>query len=347
LDFFKGEIKMGRPLNKKYFGNRNVGSNGYNNGTGDDFIGGEGLAAYTLNAQLGSLVINATYPQPTLVVPAPSEPDGQPATAQVVWEVESVTVTNGLAGHGYTTTTGGATTLTGLSGPTFNITAVGSGQGEVQVIVPVNRGSFTTVPTAVVTYQIVGGDGNNQAQVNYRVKSITTVVAGSGYIGTETFSWNDGGSHSGTMPGVPTVALTADSGSRPGYGDLNANTNQENAILIYSKTTTGGTVQLGDIKKQTNARSYKVKTANGTAVVKLVAASPSVGQATITATDSAGKTYYVIKLTAHKALLVPYGTTGHQFPTIGTEADGSPIYQSVKWTFGSATAGATVTVANA
>ena len=339
---------MGRPLSKKYFGNRNVGSNGYNNGTSDDFIGGEGLAAYTLDAQLGSIVINANYAQPILVVPAPSEPGGQQATAQVIWEVESVTVSNGLAGHSYTTTTGGATTLTGLGGgATFNITAVGSGQGEVQVIVPVNRGSYTTVPTAAVTYQIVGGDGNNQSQVKFRVKSITTVVAGSGYIGTETFSWNDGGSHSGTMPGAPTVALTTDSGSRPGYGDLNANTNQENAILIYAKTTTGGSSNLGDIVKQAGSRRYKVRTADGTAVVKLVAAAPAFGQATITATDSAGKTYYVTKLTAHKALLVPYGATGHQFPTTGTEADGSPIYQSVKWTFGSATAGQTVTVANA
>ena len=336
---------MGRPLNKKYFGNRNIGTQYPGS---DNFIGGEGLAAYTLNAQLGSLVINANYAQPTLVVPAPSEPGGVQATAQVTWEVESVTVTNGLAGHSYTTTTGGATTLTGLGGgATFNITAVGSGQGEVQTIVPVNRGSFTTVPTAAVTYQIVGGDGNDQSQVKFRVKSITTVVAGSGYIGTETFSWNDGGSHSGTMPGAPTVALTTDSGSKLGLGDLNAANNQENAILIYAKTTTGGTVQLGDIKKQTNARSYKVLTADGTAVCKLVAGTPAYKQATITATDSAGKTYYVTKLTAHKALLVPYGATGHQFPTTGTEADGSPIYQSVKWTFGSATAGQTVTVANA
>jgi len=327
---------MGRPLNKKYFGNRNVGTGGYQLGQADDFIGGEGLAAYTLNAQLGSLIINSTYPQPTLVVPAPSIPGGVQSTVQVVWEVESVAVTNGLSGHSYSTTTNGGTLLTGLGGgTTFNITSVGSGQGEVQTIVPFNRGSFTTIPRAAVTYQIQGGDGNNQANVYFRVKSITTVEKGSGYIGTETFSWSDGGSHSGTMPGVPTVALTTDSGNRPGYGDLNANTNQENAILIYAKTTSGGTVQLGDIIKQSNARSYKVCTADGISVVKLIAGTPAFGQATITATDSAGGTYYVTKLTAHKALLTR--NTGTQFAT----------GQSVKWTFGSATAGQTVTVANA
>ena len=324
---------MGRHLNKKYFGNRNVGADGYQLGKADDFIGGEGLAAYTLGG-LGSLVINANYAQPVLTIPAPDLPGGDQATATVVWEVESVTVTNGLAGHSYTVTTCGATTLTGLSGPTFNITQVGSGQGEVQTIVPVNRGSFTTIPTVAVTYQIVGGDGNNQAQVNYRVKSITTVEKGSGYISAPTLSWTVASS-SGTMPDAPTVALTTDSGSRPGYGDLNANTNQENAILIYAKTTSGGTVKLGDIVKQEGSRRYKVKTTDGTSVVKLVATTPAFGQATITATDSAGGTYYVTKLTAHKALLTQ--NTGTQFATGA----------SVKWSFDAATAGYSVTIANA
>ena len=45
---------MGRPLNKKYFGNRNIGSTST---TTDDGIGGEGLAAYTLPGQLGVVAI--------------------------------------------------------------------------------------------------------------------------------------------------------------------------------------------------------------------------------------------------------------------------------------------------
>ena len=53
------------------------------------------------------------------------------------------------------------------------------------------------------------------------------------------------------------------------------------------------------------------------------------------------KTYYVKKLTAHKALLVPYGTNGHEFPL---NADGSP--QAAKWTIGSAVANSVVTIAN-
>ena len=62
---------------------------------------------------------------------------------------------------------------------------------------------------------------------------------------------------------------------------------------------------------------------------------------TISATDSSSKTYYVKKLTAHKAVLVPYGSNGHEFPL---NSDGSA--QSVAWTFGSATANVNVTIDN-
>lgn len=320
---------MGRPLNKKYFGNRNIGTTA----STDSAIGGEGLAAYTLPVQKGSLIINSTYDQPALVIPAPTLPTGVQATAQVVWEVESITVASpALDGNGYVTTTGGATTLTGLAGVTANITAVGSGQGEVQTIVPVNRGSFTTVPTVASTYQIVGGDGGNQATVKYRVKSITTVEKGSGYVTAPTLSWTTADTDTGgTAVGAPTVALTTDSGA------VGSSTNQENAILITAFVTGGSSAVAGDIVKQSGSRRYKVKTAQGTSTVKLVAGAPAAGEATVTATDSSGKTYYVTKVTAHKALLTQYGTAGHEF------ADGS----SVKWTFGSAVADSSVKIANA
>lgn len=317
---------MGRPLHKKYFGNRNIGTTA----STDSGIGGEGLAAYTLAAQKGSLIINSTYSQPQLVIPAPTLPTGVQATAQVVWEVESIVVSNGLAGNGYTTTTGGATTLTGLTGVTANITAVGSGQGEVQTIVPVNRGDFTTVPTAAATYQIVGGDGGNQATVKYRVKSITTVEKGSGYVAAPTLSWTTAGTNTGgTAVGAPTVALTTDSGA------VGSSTNQENAILITAFVTGGSSAVAGDIIKQSGSRRYKVKTAQGTSKVKLVATAPAAGEARVTATDSAGGTYYVTKLTAHRARLTQ--GTGTQFAT------GS----SVKWTFGSAVANSSVKIDNA
>lgn len=316
---------MGRPLNKKYFGNRNIGTTG----TGDDGIGGEGLAAYTLAVQKGSIVINNAFAQPALTIPAPTIVGGVQATATVVWEVESVVSANGLAGNGYTVTTGGATTLTGLAGTTFNITAVGSGQGEVQTIVPVNRGEFTTVPTVAGTYQIVGGDNEQQATVKFRVKSITTVEKGSGYATAPTLSWTVA-SFSGTMPGAPTVTLTADS------GNVSSSTNQENAIR-FSAITAGSTPRSnGDIISQKNARRFRVKTSDGTAVCSLVARTPSaIGEMAINATDSAGGTYWVTKLSNHKALIVR--NTGTQF------ADST----MVQWTLSAPTVGVSVKVDNA
>jgi hypothetical protein len=79
----------------------------------------------------------------------------------------------------------------------------------------------------------------------------------------------------------------------------------ENAIVIRAKTTIGGTSQTGDIVKQEASRRYKVTTADGTAFCRLVADdTPAVNEGYIIATSAAGGTYYVIKLTAHRATLV-------------------------------------------
>jgi len=326
---------MGRPLNKKLFGNRNIGTTG----TGDNNLGGEGLAAFTLPGQKGSLIINATYSQPQLVIPAPTLPGGVQATATVVWEVESIIPQNGLAGNGYVTTTGGATTLTGLGGVTLNITAVGSGQGEVQVMAPVNRGEFTTVPVTDTSYQIVGGDGEQQATVKFRVKSITTVEKGSGYVAAPTLSWTTAGTDtSGTAVGAPTVALTTDSGAT--NNNDNAGTNQENAILVSAQTTSGGSDKAGDIVSQKGARRFKVKTTDGTAVCTLTAAANlTAGQMSIIATDARGNTYYVTKLTANKATLARKTQNG---ANAWVHIDGGVA----QWSFAGAV-GAVVQVANA
>jgi hypothetical protein len=313
---------MGRPLNKKYFGNRNIGTTG----TGDNYgIGGEGLDVFTLAVQKGSLIINATYSQPALQIPAPDLPTGVQATAVVVWEVESVAVAApALNGHGYTTTTGGATTLTGLTGPTFNITAVGSGQGEVQTIVPVNRGSFTEVPVVATTYQVVGGDGGNQVTVKYRVKSITTSEKGSGYTSVPTISWSTAGTNTGgTAVGAPTVTLTADSGF------VGSVTNQENAIIAYAYI--GGSRQIVDIVKQSGSRRYTVRGADGIvyrAKLKDTADSSAAGEMDIYAYDSAGNTYYVNKLTERRAYLTRKSGGSNYVYASGTSAP---------WSFADAT----------
>ena len=249
-------------------------------------------------------------------------------------------VTPGVwSGASHPATTAGATVTQTAAGQDYN----GAGlvlnltSWGVNSVALVDGGDYTAVWPSQTAMDTVTGTGSGcYTDVYYGVKTISVTEKGSGYISVAdalpTFSTVTGSEVRATGAAV----LTTDAG---GYintsGDnMNAN-NQENAILIYAKTTSGGTVQLGDIIKQSNARSYKVKTADGIAIVKLVAGTPAFGQATITATDSAGGTYYVTKLTAHKALLTR--NTGTQFAT----------GQSVKWSFGSAVASSSVTIDNA
>lgn len=340
---------MGRPLNKKYFGNRNIGTGGDTpavggNYGGDDGIGGEGLAAYTLG-NLGSLLINSSFPQPSLTIPNPTLPGGVASTAQVVWEVDSVVVTS--TGTSYSDSLPTSVTFTGLSGVVATlVTAPLTGLGTINFSSTTSdRGSFTTVPTAAATYEActasnpTGGGNNGQVNILYRVKTITTVEKGSGYTTAPTLTWTATTS-SGTMPAAPTVALTADSGGFLGSGNnvggnVNAATQQDNAIVIYANTTNAGT-KIGDIRKQKGSRRYQVRTADGIATCKLVADdTPAVGEAYITATDQGGATYWVTKLTTHRATIVPKGVGSPQFPLV----NGEP--QHVGWTFGTAIAPAT------
>jgi len=238
-----------------------------------------------------------------------------------------------------TTTTGATRTQTAAGQDyngqdlQFNITSWG-----VATVSVTEAGDHTEVPgdveTSVAT-SATPSSGRTGAKlfVEYGVIAVDMDEKGSGYISTAdaepTFSNGD------IYTAYGSSVLTTDSGGYAGtFGDnMNAG-NQENAILIYANIG-GEEAALGDIIKQTNSRSYKVKNDDGIAVVKLVAASPAIGEATITATDSDGGTYYVTKLTAHKALLTQ--NTGTQFET------GS----SVKWTFDSAEEDYSVTIENA
>ena len=315
---------MGRPLNKKYFGNRNIGTGGNqvggnnsnNQNYADDRIGGEGIESYTLPVQLGSIEVDSNSGQPTLTIPAPQIPGGVQATATVVWEVASITITS-TNDYGTSYVNGETVTFTGATGVTATVAVAAD---DIGVITPVNRGSFTTIPSSE-SYNIIGAVGNDaQAEITWRVKSITKLEKGSGYTTAPTLSWAAGlaGPISGTSPGVPTAVLTVDTGA------VGSSTNQENAIVIRANTDDSGT-KVGDIIRQIRTRGYKVKTADGIAVCNLVAdSSPNVGEAYIVATATGG-TYYVTKLTAHRATLV--AKTGDD------ALDG----QAVEWTFGSYT----------
>jgi hypothetical protein len=325
---------MGRPLNKKYFGNRNIGTGGYQvdesaggsanaQNYADDRIGGGALGSVS-NGTVGAIQINNTYKTfPSLIVADPLLPGGVTAILVVTWEIAAVTI--GGTNTGYTNSqTGVAATLTGLGGsiiiPTFTINT--NGTGNVSAINVTNRGSWTSIDGTGITtgYSINGAGGTNaMATVTFRVKSIAVTNQGSGYTTTPALSWSQ--VNGGTMPSAQTVTMLVDNGLVGTAG------NQENAIIMYANVSGSGSTGVRvDVIRQVSGTRYKVTDGSNVGIVKLgTDNTPATGNAYLVATATGG-TYYVTKLTAHKATLVA---------KTGDEAlDG----QSVQWTFGSPTA---------
>ena len=334
----QGDKKMGRPLNKKYFGNRNIGSAST---TADDKIGGEGLGLYTLPTELGTVKITDTYKYfPALSIPAPTLVDGVPATATVVWEINTISLAGGT---GFS-----AGAITDMSGsiwddanikPAFTVTVA---LGVPTFNVFTNRGEFTNINgTGITTWAVHqnGNTGDAQATVTFRLKSITTLEKGSGYAAVPSLTWTRASSQTAggqTAVGTATVALTADSGA-PG-----SSTNQENAITANAWVS--GSRQKVDIVKQEASRRYAVRTATlvsgepwSVRSALLVGKNSSADdEMDIKALDSAGNEYWVTKLTAHKARLT-------------RKVSGSGIYatgEAAPWKFDAAV-GIYVQIANA
>lgn len=191
-----------------------------------------------------------------------------------------------------------------ISGSWASFTA---GTTTVTFSAPTLPGGVTATGTAVI-------DGSGV------VTGVTITETGSGYTAapTVTIADSDGG---GETTGTATAVLT---------------NSQVNSIYTYAKTTSGGTSQLADIIRQVGGRRFKVKTADGTANCKLKgSAASSVGDMTIIAQDSAGGTYFVTKITAHKVTITR--GTGTEFATGA----------AVRWTFGAAVLNTSVTLDNA
>jgi hypothetical protein len=327
---------MGRPLNKKYFGNRNIGTGSYE-GTSlgnsvnyeDDKIGGEGIASInwsTLGQFMGNGAVQVLTAVPAL--PAPTIPGGVQATWSVLFEVESVTTGAGKTDlavgdtFGIASVPGLVAKVTDLSGANavFSVTTTGASRGTPLALADIPQDTQTVSMTKIAG---TGTAATFTTDILFRVASVSITEKGSGYTGAETFTFAKPVSTVGTVP-AGTIVLTTDTGS------AGSSTNQENAIIIRANIGDDG-AKVGDIIKQVSTNRYKVKTVDGTGIVELVVqdSTPNLGKAMIIATDAGGSTYYVQKLTSRKAVL--YRKTEddpYQF------ADG----QSVKWTFGAAVA---------
>jgi len=313
---------MGRPLNKKYFGNRNVGSLSTH---ADDGIGGESIASINWST-LGSFQGNSNVQVLTALtaLPAPTIPGGVQATYTAQFEVESVGTGSGKTNlalgdtFGVGSIPGMIAKVVNISGANavFSVTDTGSSRGNALALADIPQDTVGIVLTKIAG---TGTADTFLVDIAFQVKQSTVTITekGSGYTGTETFTFAKPDTTSGTVP-AGTIVLTADTGA------VGSATNQENAIVIHANTSSGGTTaKVGDIIKQTATRNYKVKTADGTKVCKLgTTTSPAPKGAYIVATATGG-TYYVTKLTAHKATLAT--KTG----------DGALNGKAVKWTFGS------------
>lgn len=311
---------MARSLNKKYFGNRNIGTAS----TTDDGIGGGRVATFTV-------ATGGTYQvRPTATV-TPFFPGGVTATGTTTLEVASAVVTVGGGAGTDNYVTGDILTVnTGSGVATFTVTA--NGDGVVTAVTPLARGTFAgalaTGAQAPATDSVAGL--GCEITLTYRVKSIQVVTAGSGHKVGSTVTIT--GANTGSAATATVATIAADTGA---VGSL---TNQENAIVIHANTANEGD-QVGDIIRQVSGRRYKVKADNVVTICKLVADdTPSIAEAYIIATDNNGNTYYVMKLTAHRATLTR--KSNNESTWLFTTG------QSAQWTFGATTV-STVKIENA
>jgi hypothetical protein len=415
---------MGRPLAKRFFGNRNIGSAST---TADDNLGGKRVASVTL----GTLGAYTTRPTVTFSTPDLTGVGAVRATGTVTSEVLSAAI-SGAQTRAYPVAAGaigfntGGTTFTAAvtSSALTNVvrasaTTIGFDTTTVAMIsgtsIHITGASITGtlsiggVPIAAGQIYYVGAPTSATAATLYAnyadavaATNPLTIVAGTGVTGATftrgvTFGTVTAltvvarGSYEALVASGPAVVETAGVGAglvitptyrakavvitEPGSGYTNAtdaaptftqsvtgttvlevdsgytnNTtnavgNNENAIVIRAKTTSGGTVQVGDIQSQKGSHRYKVKTANGTAVCKLVTTtSAAVNQGYILATDITGNEYFVTKITSRKCVITrKSGGSNYEFADPATYPSG----QVVKWTLGTQVLNSSVKIENA
>jgi len=198
-------------------------------------------------------------------------------------------------------------------------------------------GTYDIAAASISAPQVTGG-AKPLLTLTYTSTStavVTVVTAGSGYTSTPTISGGTLQTLGGTGTGTIVLTATVTSGAAL----------RQNGLRCEAQIGAGGSeVTTGDVIKQVNSRTYKVQTSDGTAVCKLVTTeAKDANQMSIKATDSAGNTYFVAKLTARKAVLVPAANVHGGTTTIGSQfASGT----TAKWTFGSAVVNTTVTIDN-
>jgi hypothetical protein len=269
---------MGRPLNKKYFGNRNVGGEG-----------GQGLASVTVGGT------NDNYTTfPSVTVGASDSDTAVDALASVTSMSVGAVLAITAGGTGYEV--GDTLTLVGGTGTVGTLNVDTEAGNVITGASIVTGGTYTALPGDVVNVAVTGGTGNDDAvfSLTFTIDGITIDEAGGGYTGVPTVTEDEGGN--ATLTGVLTT------GNEPS--------------IVMTAFIAGGTGDDADIVAQTGESRYRVTTSDGIGEVYLegvAAGSIAEGRANITAVDSAGGTYFVTKLTSHVCHVV--AGTGVQWAT--------------------------------
>lgn len=196
----------------------------------------------------------------------------------------------------------GNTDTDGIGGEgidTITVTAGGTGYttGDVVTI------SAPDLPNGVQAVATVVDDGAGA------VASVTITEAGSGYVN------------------APTITFAT--GNADATGTATLTTSEIDAIVCNAYI--GGASLIGDIVKQRSARRFRVETANGTADCKLVPNEPSAeNEMRIKATDSAGGTYYISKISGRTCTVVrDSGTQFEDGAKVGWNIDSAIADHSV------------------
>jgi hypothetical protein len=189
---------MGRPLNKRYFGNFNIGTNGYTpapggNTGGDDGIGGEGVANVNFSGgNIGAYLARI----PAVTFATPDLPGGVTATGSVT-HVQAVTAQLWDEGRGYQvgdffTTTGTGTPATwrviSLRVQSFSVanpTGAGNTNYDVGNAIALdstnsNGGNSANWASPFVIKPITVGTGGNSAKLSGGTVAYSGLWTGTG-----------------------------------------------------------------------------------------------------------------------------------------------------------------------
>jgi hypothetical protein len=290
---------MGRPIKKKFFGNLNNPDHGsVVLGSG---VGGEGVGTVIIVGTTGT-----NYSQGAVAVfSAPNIVGGTTATGTLTigtpaaqGRITAVTLTD--PGAGYTSTA----TISITKPDTKSITADATN----------NQFTLTNVSSVDGIYVGMRIDGSPGVQATNYVtavgtNTITLLKTMTATTSTNGFDFSDQGSGFKAITTITSTVL--------------------DAIQIISYLPTASQSRTGgDIIKQESSRRYLVQNADGVGICRLASGVLTAGQMHIIATDWTGASYYVTKLTAHKATVVNRYSTSTAIYTTG---------QVAPWTIGTTT----------